>query len=90
MTRSEGSDDWLLFVLRENMPHLLLWDRIDQISRNKHMNLYVVNKFMDQHSVIRILYFLVLCRLMDLIQDIGVYEFDSSAFIKAYIVGISV
>jgi hypothetical protein len=41
-------------------------------------------------SIIRILYFLVLCRLTNLIQDIGVSEFDSSAFIKAYIVGISV
>ena len=34
--------------------------------------------------------FLVQCRLADLIQDIVISQFDSNAFIKAYIVGVSV
>jgi len=38
----------------------------------------------------RNLYFLPPCRLTDLLQDIVVRQFDSSAFIKAYIVGVSV
>ena len=38
----------------------------------------------------RILDFLVPFRLTDLTQDIVVRQFDSSAFIKAYIVGVSV
>jgi len=38
----------------------------------------------------RILDFLVPFRLTDLTQDIVVRQFDSNAFIKAYIVGVSV
>ena len=34
--------------------------------------------------------FLVQFRLTDLVQDIVVGQFDSNAFIKAYIVGVSV
>ena len=34
--------------------------------------------------------FLVQCRLSDLIQDIGVCEFESNALIEACIVGVSV
>jgi hypothetical protein len=34
--------------------------------------------------------FLVPCRLRDFIQDIGIHQFDWNAFIKAYIVGVSV
>ena len=41
-------------------------------------------------SIIRILYFLVPCLLTGLIQGIGVSEFNSNAFVKAYIVGVSV
>jgi len=35
------------------------------------------------------IFFLFPCRLTDLKQDIGVRQFDSNAFIKAYIVGVS-
>ena len=38
----------------------------------------------------RNLYFLPPCRQTDLLQDIVVRQFDSSAFIKVYIVGVSV
>ena len=37
----------------------------------------------------RNLYFLVPCRLTDLVQDIVVGQFDSNAFVKACIVGVS-
>ena len=37
----------------------------------------------------RIFDFLVPCRLRDLTQDIVVRQFDSNAFIKVYIVGVS-
>ena len=35
-------------------------------------------------------YFLLQCRLTDLVQDIVVPQFDSNAFIKAYIVEVFV
>jgi len=38
----------------------------------------------------RNLYFLLHFQLSDLTQDIVVRQFDSSAFIKAYIIGVSI